>query len=1159
MSSLLFALAAHAQSLDAHGPALPPDGGSVDDPSFTFQPGRTEQPTLTVLGEGGSGLLVREVRDGPYVRVEPVVDGVFGANLGGRVGVGRWLSLSASAPVWLGVNGEVGTRPAFGDLMVWVPVHLLSGPIRLDVIPFGRLPTGPGARYLGDPWGGGLRVASAARMGVFAAHLDAELELRADTGVPSWPGGPVAQVAASAGVVPSDNVALHLEYRGRAPLGGELVSAPGEVLVTVKGAPARRVILSFGAGAAVTRGVGAAAPRVVFGATVRWGALPAEQVEPEPGPARGEVREMHVVDDRHFPVTGATVTLGSTVLTTDADGFVDLPIKLLQKGEAGKLTHPAYVDVDLATLDPNAEWWQVALVRRPVELMISVVGPSGEPLPGVELLLVSGADGSPAPTGAGVDALGVHRWELAPGSRWVATLTGKNLGGQARVIEIPPQRVEPIRVDVVLAWAVDPTTALTVRVVDGAGDPVEDAAVAVDGREFGTTGPGGEISIQGLPRGPHAVTARSPLFGEGDVAEVVVGDASEVTAVLDWPAGALAVRAVDLNGLPVDASVEFIGPANLPARTLGSDGEKLFVLRPGIWTVRVAADGLASQERVVEVNDQRGVERAVDMVLQPAQRGDASLVVRARDASGAPLADVAVTVDGAEVGRTDATGELVLLGLQPGTKTISAAGELLRPAETIVELGEGRQVAPIALSWVDGVVDVDVVADGMPLDATVTVTGDRDVPATRTGVDGETRMVLVPGTWTLTAEAPGREPVSTRVVVEPEGGLRQLVELRWGEAPVETESRARVELTGPTGPVAGELILRGPEQDGVAATAVIPVDGRAEVELAAGVWEGVAVAPGLAPEPVRVEVSDEKRRSPSVNVAFAEPGPRTGSVFLVEDAGGAPVVDAAVMAGGVEVGRTSASGLVEIERKRVPDGVDTLTVQPSTPGVGSVDVPLAASGRILVAPDTAVAQPVSVALGGEIPAAGARVAATGPGGRTVTGTTDAAGRVELDLAPGTWTLAVEKDGEVAAEELVVRRGTTPEAATLVLEAVQAKVIGDRLIPSRAILFDLDRSELRAEILPVLDDLARLLRVDRRLALLEIAGHTDDQGGVAYNQVLSEQRASAVRDALIHRGVEPERLVRRGYGLSRPASAGADEASRQQNRRVELKIVESDLR
>ncbi|HNS83392.1 MAG TPA: OmpA family protein [Methanolinea sp.] len=72
--------------------------------------------------------------------------------------------------------------------------------------------------------------------------------------------------------------------------------------------------------------------------------------------------------------------------------------------------------------------------------------------------------------------------------------------------------------------------------------------------------------------------------------------------------------------------------------------------------------------------------------------------------------------------------------------------------------------------------------------------------------------------------------------------------------------------------------------------------------------------------------------------------------------------------------------------------------------------------------------------------------------------------------------------------------------------------------------------------------------------IQIAGHTDSSGSTDYNQKLSERRAEAVRNALAGMGVNTSRLTTIGYGETRPIASNATEGGRQQNRRVEVRIV-----
>ena len=70
--------------------------------------------------------------------------------------------------------------------------------------------------------------------------------------------------------------------------------------------------------------------------------------------------------------------------------------------------------------------------------------------------------------------------------------------------------------------------------------------------------------------------------------------------------------------------------------------------------------------------------------------------------------------------------------------------------------------------------------------------------------------------------------------------------------------------------------------------------------------------------------------------------------------------------------------------------------------------------------------------------------------------------------------------------------------------------------------------------------------------IRIEGHTDSEGEDAYNQQLSEQRATAVRSYLVEKyGVAAQRLETAGLGESKPVADNATPEGRQQNRRVEL--------
>lgn len=109
-----------------------------------------------------------------------------------------------------------------------------------------------------------------------------------------------------------------------------------------------------------------------------------------------------------------------------------------------------------------------------------------------------------------------------------------------------------------------------------------------------------------------------------------------------------------------------------------------------------------------------------------------------------------------------------------------------------------------------------------------------------------------------------------------------------------------------------------------------------------------------------------------------------------------------------------------------------------------------------------------------------------------------------------------------------------------------------------VLFDFDRSDIRADARPVLNRMAELLRNYPR-APVDIQGHTDWMGDDAYNQALSDRRAWSVQAYLARQGVSAARLRPEGFGEARPVAPNArpdgadDPEGRQRNRRVEFVI------
>lgn len=103
------------------------------------------------------------------------------------------------------------------------------------------------------------------------------------------------------------------------------------------------------------------------------------------------------------------------------------------------------------------------------------------------------------------------------------------------------------------------------------------------------------------------------------------------------------------------------------------------------------------------------------------------------------------------------------------------------------------------------------------------------------------------------------------------------------------------------------------------------------------------------------------------------------------------------------------------------------------------------------------------------------------------------------------------------------------------------------------LFSVNSSTLLPGAYDELDRVAKVLNQYPQTTL-RISGHTDGTGADDYNQKLSERRAESVKSALVGMGVSPARMVTIGYGESKPIASNATESGRQQNRRVEIRII-----
>jgi peptidoglycan-associated lipoprotein len=104
------------------------------------------------------------------------------------------------------------------------------------------------------------------------------------------------------------------------------------------------------------------------------------------------------------------------------------------------------------------------------------------------------------------------------------------------------------------------------------------------------------------------------------------------------------------------------------------------------------------------------------------------------------------------------------------------------------------------------------------------------------------------------------------------------------------------------------------------------------------------------------------------------------------------------------------------------------------------------------------------------------------------------------------------------------------------------------LPLKDIFFDFDRSEIRADAAPVLQENAELLKANPGVRVL-IEGYCDIRGSVQYNLALGQRRAQATKDFLVQQGIDPGRIDMVSQGETTKFGAGTTERAFQLNRRA----------
>ncbi len=142
------------------------------------------------------------------------------------------------------------------------------------------------------------------------------------------------------------------------------------------------------------------------------------------------------------------------------------------------------------------------------------------------------------------------------------------------------------------------------------------------------------------------------------------------------------------------------------------------------------------------------------------------------------------------------------------------------------------------------------------------------------------------------------------------------------------------------------------------------------------------------------------------------------------------------------------------------------------------------------------------------------------------------------------------DGINDEEDKCPTKAGVPENAGC--PVIAKEVIEKINFAAKNVFFNSGSYKLMPKSFKSLNNVVAILKADESL-FLDIDGHTDASGADDKNQVLSENRAKAVKDYLISKGIAESRLTSNGYGETKPVADNATAAGRAKNRRTEMTV------
>ena len=130
--------------------------------------------------------------------------------------------------------------------------------------------------------------------------------------------------------------------------------------------------------------------------------------------------------------------------------------------------------------------------------------------------------------------------------------------------------------------------------------------------------------------------------------------------------------------------------------------------------------------------------------------------------------------------------------------------------------------------------------------------------------------------------------------------------------------------------------------------------------------------------------------------------------------------------------------------------------------------------------------------------------------------------------------------------------TLERTGSAVLFGENTLSVGDRLVLNN-IQFKQSKADLRPSAMAELDKIAAFLSQNATVQI-EVSGHTSNEGERIANLNLSQQRADTCKSYLLKKGIQPDRILTKGYGPDQPLRPNDTDERRAKNRRVELKVI-----